>query len=121
MSKTAKLKQAFIQQAHEQNPMITLAIFVKELEDELEVAQWIADNYAQDYEQHIQMHMANMLEAQLKLNAGASAVMDTLLQHVAELAGSAELDITQHIVNAQPADLQAKQATDALLSKLRLH
>ena len=67
------------------------------------------------------MHMANMLEAQLKLNAGASAVMDTLLKHVADLAGSAELDITQHIVSAQGADAQAKRATDALLSKLRLH
>jgi hypothetical protein len=118
MSTTAKLKQAFIKQAHEQSTMITLAIFVKELEDELEVAQWIYDNYAKDYAEHMQMHMANMLEAQLKLNAGSAVVMDTLLKHVTDLAGAGELDITQHITNA---DTQAKQATDALLSKLRLH
>jgi hypothetical protein len=118
MSKTAQLKKAFIAQAHEQNTMITLAIFVKELEDELEVAQWIYDNYANDYAQHLQMHMANMLEAQLKLNAGSAVVMEQLLKHVTELAGAGELDVTQHITNA---DTQAKQATDALLSKLRLH
>ena len=120
MSATAQLKKTFIKQAHNDNKMITLAIFVKELEDDLEVAQWIADNYAQDFAQHIQMHMANMLEAQLKINAGSSAVIEELLKHVAELAGAGNLDITS-AVSASTVDKQAKQATDALLSKLRLH
>ena len=123
MTKTAELKQAFIKQAHADNKHITLAIFVKELEDEIEVAAWIADNYAQDYDKHIQMHMANMLEAQLKLNAGSEAVIQHLLKHVAELAGitadKLEQSSTAHTHTS--VDAQAKQATDALLAKMRLH
>ena len=117
MSKTAQLKQAFIKQAHPQNKMITLAIFVKELEDELEVANWIATNYAHEYEQHIQMHMKNMLEAQLKLNAGADCIMRELLKHVEELAEHLGADT----VRTHSIDEQAEQATKDLLNKLRLH
>jgi len=86
MSATAQLKMAFIKQAHEQDKMVTLALFVKELEDEIEVAQHIVSEYAHDFPQHVQLHMKNMLEAQLKLNAGASVIVTALLEHVAELA-----------------------------------
>lgn len=117
MSATAQLKKAFIQQAHTQNKAITLAIFVKELEDEVEVAQWIATNYAHEYEQHVQLHMANMLEAQLKLNAGADCIIKELLKHVEELATHLGNDAS----GLHSVDEQAEQATNALLSKLRLH
>jgi hypothetical protein len=109
---TQQLKQAFIAQAHASNKMITLAIFVKELEDDIEVAEWIASNYAHEYEQHLQLHMQNMLDAQLKLNAGHDAVIKTLLQHINELAGD---DATQDVTSV------AKHATDTLLSKFKLH
>ena len=39
------LKKAFIKQAHGDNKIITLGIFVKELEDDIEMAQWIAEHY----------------------------------------------------------------------------
>lgn len=82
----AQLKQAFIKQAHTQDKMITLAIFVKELNEDLEVAQHIVAEYAHDFPQYVQMHMKNMLEAQLKLNAGTDCIVKELLQHVEQLA-----------------------------------
>ena len=114
MTVTAKLKQAFIKQAHEQSKLITLALFVKELEDDVEVAQHIAQTYGHDYDTHIQMHMHNMLDAQLKRNAGMDVILQLLLAH-------AEQQDTQAHTQAHSIDTQAQQATDALLSKLRLH
>lgn len=86
MKATTQLKIAFIKQAHEQDKMVTLAIFVKELEDDLEVAQHIVSEYAHEYAQYIQMHMKNMLEAQLKLNAGAGCIVNELVKHLDTLA-----------------------------------
>lgn len=102
---TTQLKIAFIKQAHEQDKMITLAIFVKELEENLEVAQFICAEYAHEFPQYVQMHMKNMLEAQLKMNAGADCIVKELLKHVETLA----------------TDTTAEQETQNLLNKFKLH
>jgi len=118
----AQLKKAFITQAHADNKHITLAIFVKELDDDIEVANWIAQQFGADYTPAIQMHMRNMIDARLKLNAGQDAVIKHLLENVAEAMGITATELEDKIkAPAQDVGTQAKQATDALLSKLRLH
>jgi adenosyl cobinamide kinase/adenosyl cobinamide phosphate guanylyltransferase len=108
MSAVQQLKQAFIKQAHEQDKMVTLAVFAKELQDDLEVAAWIVEHYAHDYEQHTQMHMKQALEAQLKLNDSVDSIVTTLLGHLTKLATNDTTDA-------------ATKATQDLLSKFKLH
>jgi hypothetical protein len=105
---TQALKQAFIKQAHAQQPIITLAIFVKELDDDVEMSAWILEQYGHDYDEATQMHMRNMLDAQIKMNAGTSVILEQILAHVANNA-------TDNV------ETQAQEATNALLSKMRLH
>ena len=111
MSATQQLKQAFIKQAHEQDKMITFAIFVKELAEDLELAQWIYSEFGHCFEAAAQMHMRNMLEAQLKLNAGHDYVITQLLTHIERLAEQ----------DSNAVNNSAQQATKDLLSKFKLH
>lgn len=108
MDAIKQLKQAFIKQAHADDKMIAFAIFVKELTDDLETAQWIFDEFGHTYEAAAQMHMRNMLDAQLKLNAGMDYAVKQLLTHIATLTDADN-------------STQAQQATKDLLSKFKLH
>lgn len=103
-----QLIKALIKQAHADDKMIVIALFVKLLEEDLETAQWILDEYGHTYEAAQQLHMRNMLQGQLMLNAGADVLISALLAHMEQLA-------------AQGGSNTAQQATDALLSKFKLH
>lgn len=92
MSAIKQLKQAFIKQAHAQDKMIAFAIFVKELEEDLETAQWIFDEFGHEFEAAMQMHMKNMMQGQLMLNAGLDYSVKTLLKHIEALATDGNTD-----------------------------
>ena len=87
------------------------------------MAQWIAEHYAHDYAEHIQMHMRNMLEAQVKLNAGTNTVLQYIVTNVAEAQGLDAEELLNKIKAPAQQDVeqQAQQATQALLTKMRLH
>lgn len=97
---------------HAADKHITLAAFGMLVTKDIELAQEIVTTFAQDFDTSIQMHMQNMINAQLQLNAAHDAISRVLLKHALELLDSVAEDNTA---------TQAEQATADFLSKFKLH
>ena len=106
-----QLKQELIKELAKHDAMIALAAFFMELDSDLEMANWLAQEFAHTYEQHIQLHMKQALEAQLKLNASTHVIAQVVNAHIKQLG---EADLAAH-------GTQAQQATKHLLDKFMLH